>query len=431
MRSLVTTPAGRAPSSRLQRRAAGVAAVLALVSSGAAAEGPACIAAAEIVPAEAFVGQQLLYRLTILARDDVRSVDWIVPPRFPGFRAERLPGRPQTGVVERSGVRYRTREEHRALYAEQPGEHRIRLAGIRCEVGDGTAARSIEAEVPEARVTVRALPSEGAPNSFSGVVGPVALRARIDPTHLVLGGTLHLEVSLQGAGNLWDAPDPLPPAAFDSAASRVEVFRRRPELLLEPGSRLTVRRIFRYDIVPDTPGPLVIPPLGLDVFDPFSETYRRVTSQGSTLNVAPNSPRPRVDPPGARSTTAPLVEDASDGVRWHGALAGLAVVVGAGVWGALRARRRPSTAQLALATLRSTDPSEVDAAALARALRSALAGRSQDGDSSLEAILAAAGPSGPVAEAAALLDDLELVRFQPGSTPPDRLAVEAALERLG
>jgi hypothetical protein len=413
------------------RCAVGIGVALALAASGAAAEGPACIASAEIVPAEAFVGQQLLYRLTILARDDVHSVGWIAPPRFPGFRAERLPGRPQTGVVERSGDLYRSREEHRALYAEQAGDHRIRLAGIRCEMGRGADARSTEADVPEAQVAVRALPLKDVPDSFSGVVGPVALRARIDPLSLALGGTLHLEVSLQGAGNLWDAPDPLPPAAFDSASIRVEVFRRRPELHLEPGSQLTVRRIFRYDIVPNAAGELLIPPLELDVFDPIERAYVRVASQGSVVDITPKSPGPRADPPGARRTTAHRVENPGAGVGWPEALAGLAVITGAGVWWALRPRRRPSSAQQALATLRGTDPAEVDAAALSRALRGALADRLPSGDSTPEEQGGAAVHSGPVAEAVALLADLDHARFQSVSEPPDRQAVERALERLG
>ena len=55
------------------RTVAAVATALALVSSVAAAEPPACVASAEIVPADAFVGQQLVYRLEILTREEERS----------------------------------------------------------------------------------------------------------------------------------------------------------------------------------------------------------------------------------------------------------------------------------------------------------------------------------------------------------------------
>jgi hypothetical protein len=260
---------------------------------------------------------------------------------------------------------------------------------------------------------------------------------------MTLGDTLHLEVSLQGAGNLWDAPDPLPSTAFGvegtsfgaeaalADPSRVEVFRRRPELHLEPGSRLTVRRIFRYDIVPNEPGELAIPALALDVFDPTVAAYVRIASEGSVVDVAPRLESPSLGPAGARQPKARSAVDSGGGVGWPGSLVAIAVVLGAGVVVALRTRRRPSPAEQALALLRSGDPGAVDADALSRALRMALADRLIDREASIEEALASGNLAGPVANAAALLIDLDYSRFRRESTPPDRQAVEDALKSLG
>ena len=101
------------------------AALLALGASWAApalASAPACLTSLELEPSTAFVDQQVLYRLRILSREDVRTVEWLEPPAFPGLRAERLPGRAEAGRITRDGVTYRVREEHRALFPEHAGE---------------------------------------------------------------------------------------------------------------------------------------------------------------------------------------------------------------------------------------------------------------------------------------------------------------------
>ncbi len=240
-----------------------------------------CIARASLEPDRAVAGQQVLYRLSILTLESVSSVEWVEPPSFSGFRTERLPGMPQSSDTLHDGVRYRVREEHRALFAETPGSRVIAPSGLRCWVGPGDPA--FATPVPPVTLSVRALPAEGLPESFSGLVGPLVVRTVVEPRQVHLGESVRLAVMLTGAGNLWDAPDPLSDHAFGSA----EVFARRPSLVLDPGTQLAVRRHFAYDIVPRVEGPLRLPSIRMEYFDPESGRYRTAETPETTVQVLP------------------------------------------------------------------------------------------------------------------------------------------------
>ncbi len=269
---------------------------LGLAAAARAADPEPCRGRPVLEPAEAFVGEQVLYRLRILTRDDVVEVDWLEPPSFPGFRAERLPGSPQPA---RAGAdpRYRVREEHRALFAEHAGEHALHVAGLRCRLRDGS---QVVAQVPDAQLRVRDLPLVGRPDGFAGLVGPLALRVQATPRELSLGGSVRVEILLQGHGNLWDAPEPLAEAAVPGGA---ELFRERPQLTLEKGPRLLVRRRFAYDLVPRAPGLLALPPVRIDYFDPETGSYAQASGPSIELRVAA-APLPET-PPAAPPRTEP------------------------------------------------------------------------------------------------------------------------------
>jgi hypothetical protein len=213
----------------------------------------------------------------------VDDVAWLAPPSFPGLRAERLPGRPDAGVVTRSGVAYRSRVEERALYPERPGELSLGAASLRC-----TSDREAQdVALPGPTLRVRPLPEAGRPVGFAGLVGALALDRQVTPAALRLGESARVVVGLRGAGNLWDAPDPLADAR---AFGEVDVFRRPPEQELERGARLLVRRRFVYDVVPRRPGSFRVPELRVPYFDPEAGVYREARAAPLVVPVAGEAP---------------------------------------------------------------------------------------------------------------------------------------------
>jgi len=425
----------RAGDTRFARRRRGAAGALfafgTLWAAPAFASAPACLASLELEPSTAFVDQQVLYRLRILSREDVRAVEWLEPPAFPGLRAERLPGRPEAGQLTRNGVEYRVREEHRALFPERAGELAIGPARLRCSAPQEV----LEAIVPAAALLVRELPAPGRPAHFAGLVGPVAVSLRVLPRSVALGASVRIQLRLQGGGNLWDAPDPLPEgAAFGDA----EVFRQRPQLELERGTSLFVRRRFAYDVVPRREGVLVVPELRVAYFDPGAERYAEARVAGVEVTVGPRETPTgtSVNPPHAGEEPSQAASGSGARWPWIAMAAGAAALAAATALG-VRRRRLPSddgavSAALAdAAAAESVGDSEASAAALARALRAALATQVPGARHSAPQELLARDTLGtPVRAALELLSAVEQARFDPAKPAPERPAIERALARL-
>jgi hypothetical protein len=251
-----------------------LAAGLAAAALRVGAETPTCVASAQVSPGRPFVGQQILYVLSVRARADVSGVEWDEPPAFPALRTESLP------AEEVPGAAADLRQERRALFAELPGALEIPAARLACRTG---AARE-PAQVAPLALQVRPLPEAGRPQGFAGLVGPLSLTRRFEPAELALGESLHLLVRLEGGGNLWDAPDPYP---NDAAFGGAEVFRQPPETQLERGRALRVRRLYRYDVVPRAAGRLGIPEIRVAWFDPATGRYTEARAPAAEVAVAP------------------------------------------------------------------------------------------------------------------------------------------------
>jgi hypothetical protein len=398
---------------------------------------PPCAATASFDTDRATVGQQVLYLVRILFREDVIAVDWAEPPSFPGFRAEWLPGSPSPEPILRDGVRYRAREERRALFPERPGELRVKPAGLRCRIATDEGERIFAAPVPAAALRAVAPPAKTRPPDFAGLIGPIAVQTIVTPRELLLGESVRVAVMLRGSGNLWDAPDPL--AGIEDA----EVFPRRPEISLESGATLSIKRHFSYDVVPLREGALVIPAVRVSYFEPQAGHFATAATEAVSVAVGPRAsaaggetakakPSPGAAAEGAPPARSPPADAAEDGVRrkrWSWAI-GVAALAAAG--GLLAARRRTRARRARAALDRALAAAEDgETAALARALRSALA-RSVPGASSLtaEEITALSALPATVAEAARLLAEVERARFDPTASAPSREAIARAIAKL-
>ena len=110
---------------------------LALALPAAAAEAPLCRTSVLVEPAEAFVGQAVLYRVRIEQRRDVVDLRWEESLSFPALRAEWIPTLTGPGSSEATlGV-----EERRVLFPSRAG----RLALPDELLRHGRARRSPEA----------------------------------------------------------------------------------------------------------------------------------------------------------------------------------------------------------------------------------------------------------------------------------------------
>jgi len=404
--------------------------VIGLAAPAGGSESPPCLAEAAFERERATVGQQIRYQLLILSRADVTQVAWSEPPSFPGFRAEWLPGRPAAEAVVRDGVRYSARSESRALFPEHAGELRAAPPDLRCRLSSDAGERTFLAPVPALTLRAVAPPADGRPNDFSGLIGPITLQTIVTPRELSLGDTVRVAVMLRGPGNLWEAPEPL------GAVADAEIFRRRPELTLETGPQLVLKRHFAYDVVPLRVGVLAIPGARVAYFDPATGSYAVAASEpvevavGARVETDPASEPATVERGDIGEPDSDLVDDTGRTWPWWPTVAVLLVAAVAVLtlrW-RLRAIRAAAEFESGLAPVGA---GEDEAAALARALRNALARHLPNTPALTAEEIAARDELPPaVAEAARLLAAAERARFDPTASAPSREAVARAIARL-
>jgi hypothetical protein len=374
------------------------------------------------------VGEPLVLTYSLLTQASVTDLQFKDPPQFSGFWAEDLErpeGPPSGEAATVEGESYRRFPILRKLlFATKAGRLTLPAATFRIGLarqGFFDAGGTVERSTKAVTVTVDPLPD--APG-FTGAVGRFRVSASLDRDVVPLGEAATLRFRVEGTGNLkWidRGPEVTLPGA--------RVFPPQAKSDLRPtASGIAGSRTWEFVVVPETSGSVVVPSLPFSYFD--TSAGRIVTAQTAPLalrveggTVATGLPVPAPQPGatlggGSLPLRADLDRPAasfSPSGRALAALAGVALLLHAGLWGAGRwrasARRgrtrasSPRSIRAALAHLErasSEATSKEQAASLVeRALHEAFGDLPDEDDS--ESARAVRG----------LLDDARFVRYAP------------------
>ena len=391
----------------------------------------------------AYVGEEITLTYELLTQADVQGLEYLEPPKFPGLWAEDLekPERPEgrRDVVDgRTVMRFTLLKK--VVSGLTPGNVTVPESKIRTSVrvgpdpfGDpfGFFPRPQVMDLVSKPLALKILAIPGRAE-FKGPVGRFDLTAKADRSRVAVGDAVTLRIRLSGSGNLRTA----------SEAPRLEVPGAKvypPSTKTDPShlGRTLTSTEWSWVLVPTAPGPVTIPPVAMEVFDPVEKRVVTKTTQpislvaeasaggaaaaatSATADVAETTlPTPPLSGP---APTPAAVMDLSHGTVtlpiWAlAAIPGAALVAG-GAFVAARRRRRRDTYRQAL----DPEPGETKeraAARIDRALREALArrhGLSETlGPADLLATLKDRGLSeARLADVKALLDDVEFLRFAP------------------
>jgi hypothetical protein len=132
------------------------------------------------------------------------------------------------------------------------------------------------------RLTVDPLPAAGRPAGFSGAVGRgLALSRTVGPS-VRAGEALPIEVTLEGEGNvaLWPAPELAWPEGLRHYQDRTD------DRISPVAGRIGGSKVFRWLAMPDSAGPVRLPPISYPYFDLDAEEYRMATAPGVQQGVA-------------------------------------------------------------------------------------------------------------------------------------------------
>jgi len=130
---------------------------------------------------------------------------------------------------------------------------------------------------------VQSLPA--APTNFSGIVGSASLSADVNPRSVATGDAVTLKVAIRGTarpGSLAELELPELP--------NIEVFSPEKQTYADTTpSGVVTRSVYKYLLIPRTPGALTIPPIQVSYFDSKAGTYRTLSSDTFELSVSKGS----------------------------------------------------------------------------------------------------------------------------------------------
>jgi hypothetical protein len=254
---------------------------------------PAVFLRADVQPQHPYVGQQVLYTVSLYTRDDITSMAAREMPTFRGFWVRDVP-QPQhlpTDMVVVDGLRYaRVAVVQKALFPLRPGRYTIepaamdviaRIVESRLFAPPFAHPEQIVVKTPPVALEVQPLPA--APAGFAGAVGQMQLTARVEPTRLRLGEAATLTVTLAGRGNVQGVGEPrVPPPPG------LKIFppqQQGEENVV--GTSVQGTRTWSWVIVPERTGRAALRVPEIPYFDPQSAEYKTASAPPVEITILP------------------------------------------------------------------------------------------------------------------------------------------------
>jgi BatD DUF11 like domain len=247
---------------------------------------------------DSYVNEQLTLSVRFYTAVSLLGNPEYVSPPTKGFISEDLPP-VRSGQSTINDRLYYYTEIKSALFPATSGELTIGPATARYQVrkdfdpfaGDllqqfmsqGSQMDTKEVTTNPIKLSIKPLPEEGKPSSFSGAVGKFTISAKANPTTLKAGETTSLVVTIQGEGNLISiSPPKLPPMeslrVYDTISSMN---------INKSNDRVSGSKTFKTIIIPKSSGKITIPKIGFSFFDIKNEKYEEVYTDEITLDVEP------------------------------------------------------------------------------------------------------------------------------------------------
>jgi hypothetical protein len=228
-----------------------------------------------LYPDTVFVGQQVVMHAEVTFAEQLRMRQSrppaFEPPAPSGFWVQDLPDPVTISLRVRDGRSVESQTFRRAYFPLSAGEFTFPPAHLHYEVRRGflSPPESRRVSSDSARVRVLPLPEQGRPATFTGAVGRLDISAAVAPQRVAVGEAALLTVELTGRGNMRALSQPRLPELRG-----LEVYAPTQEAQVSVASDVVGgTKQFRWVLVPEAPGTVVIPPIEYSVFDPDLRQY--------------------------------------------------------------------------------------------------------------------------------------------------------------
>jgi hypothetical protein len=223
----------------------------------------------------------------------IDGFEWTTPPSYPGWWAQRIepPERVSGEVVEVEGVRYnRFVVASHVLVPLKTGQ--LEVPQVEAKIGFRSASLFSPQQVVERATnarTVEVSERPRPPEGFSGAVGDLRYRAKIEPETIDFGESAVLTIELRGSGNL---PLVEAPAKWPACVDCESYPPEEESNVVVDDSGIHGSRTWRTTLVPKISGEIDLEPVMLAVFDPAAGHYRKQTLGPLRLTVEPPPVKP-------------------------------------------------------------------------------------------------------------------------------------------
>jgi hypothetical protein len=256
-----------------------------------------------IVPGET---THLIYHLSL--QQGVRALEVSFGPPADAVRLTQEPHQQVKTALDAQGNQWQVYILTWDLTYNEAGEHVVDGQQEIAVAGDFFDQRREEIPVHPAHLLVAAIPTQGQPADFDGLIGPLQIQSRLASSQITADEGTVLSLRVEG-----------PQAAH----------MHQPRLLLPSGLRSYAmdpvdegpQRTFRWDLTAMAPGDYTIPAFSLPYFMPTSSRFQRAQCDSLRLSVAPGQraiPSVPSDAPDSRAAQAQAPAFRDVPLRMHG-----------------------------------------------------------------------------------------------------------------
>ena len=176
------------------------------------------------------------------------------------------------------------------------------------------------------RITVRDLPEENKPSTYTGAVGSFSIKASLSRPVKINGETAVITLQIKGKGSLLLTE---PPAI--TLPHNIELFNVKPVINShKTDGESNTSRSFEYLVVFRQPGPVRIPPIAFSFFDPSKRIYKTIHSMPIFAEVPENTKEMHGKSTGKESPTVLVKSNPVPAGRYNNFLL-LAIIAIAGI----------------------------------------------------------------------------------------------------
>ena len=250
---------------------------------------------AEIDRKEPFVGEQVTLTLKFFIAVQYYGSPELTEPTTTGFWNEIL-GNKAPYYQKINNRKYKIIERKYALFPTHIGDLTIGRAAIKTTIANRDKryrdpfdalgnffGRGVDVTVRSnsIRVNVKALPTKGKPDNFTGSIGKFQVSAIANKLTVEVNQPVTVTVNISGSGNVKSVSEPFIPESNDFRVYRASI----NENVTKNNDRIGGRKIFEEAFIPKRPGNLEIPAISYNYFDPIAKKYKFISTRPIKLTV--------------------------------------------------------------------------------------------------------------------------------------------------